>query len=160
MPLEEKRNVVANLRSMEGSEEPPPKVCRREADLDNRPLPPLSPKTLKIFPDLLDIDKGSSMSILSMWGTNPMYQAGARRVRGLLVTNDAAERRWHEGRRRATYPRRSGIFWRLDAWRWRAAAGGGDVYLGECHLGGSISNLVAPDVAMGRHPLQGDLPAH
>ncbi|KAG0725230.1 hypothetical protein GWK47_039012 [Chionoecetes opilio] len=36
MPLEEKRNVVANLRSMEDQRNPPPKVCVEEADLDNK----------------------------------------------------------------------------------------------------------------------------
>ncbi|KAG0722687.1 hypothetical protein GWK47_005869 [Chionoecetes opilio] len=92
MPLEEKRNVVANLRSMEGSEEPPPKVCVEEAEFDNKTVASFVTKNTEKFLDLLDIDKGFLDVDPAMWGTNPMYQAGARRVRGLLVTNDAAER--------------------------------------------------------------------
>ncbi|KAG0711005.1 hypothetical protein GWK47_021650 [Chionoecetes opilio] len=92
MPLEEKRNVVANLRSMEGSEEPPPKVYVEEADLDNKTVASFVTKNTEKFLDLLDIDKGFLDVDPAIWGTNPMYQAGARGVRGLLVTNDAAER--------------------------------------------------------------------
>ncbi|KAG0693289.1 hypothetical protein GWK47_003218 [Chionoecetes opilio] len=77
---------------MEGSEEPPPKVCVEEADLDNKTVASFVTKNTEKFLDLLDFDKGFLDVDPAMWGTNPMYQAGARRVRGLLVTKDAAER--------------------------------------------------------------------
>ncbi|KAG0695399.1 hypothetical protein GWK47_026924 [Chionoecetes opilio] len=89
MPLE-KRNVVANLRSMEGSEEPPPKVCVEEADLDNKTVASFVTKNAEKFLDRLDMDKGFLDVDPATWGTK--YQAGARRVCGLLVTAAAAER--------------------------------------------------------------------
>ncbi|KAG0724209.1 hypothetical protein GWK47_000472 [Chionoecetes opilio] len=75
MPLEEKRNVVANLRSMEGSEEPPPKVCVEEADLDNKTVASFVTKNTEKFLDLLDIDKGFlDVDPLPCGGrTPPMY---------------------------------------------------------------------------------------
>ncbi|KAG0711553.1 hypothetical protein GWK47_020403 [Chionoecetes opilio] len=76
MPLEEKRNVVPNLRSMEGSEEPPPKVCVEEADLDNKTVASFVTKNTEKYLDLLDIDKGSSTSILPCGGRTPCTWPG------------------------------------------------------------------------------------
>ncbi|KAG0718485.1 hypothetical protein GWK47_052368 [Chionoecetes opilio] len=91
MPLEEKRNVVANLRSMEGSEEPPPKVCVEEDGLEKQDRCLLRHEyTEKSWSagHRQRVPRRRSCHV----GDEPMYQAGARRVRGLLVTNDAPER--------------------------------------------------------------------
>ena len=92
LSLEEKRNAVTNLRNVEGSKEPAPRAHVEEADLNNTTVASFVTKNTEKFLDLLEIDKGFLDVDPALWGINPMYQAGARRVGGLLVTNDAAER--------------------------------------------------------------------
>ncbi|KAG0692498.1 hypothetical protein GWK47_027856 [Chionoecetes opilio] len=91
MPLEEKRNVVAKPPKHEGSEGlPNPKgFASRRLKLDKKTVASFVTKNTEKFLDLLDIDKGFLDVDPALWGTKPMYQVGARRVRGLLVTNDA-----------------------------------------------------------------------
>lgn len=88
--LDEKRNVVANLQSLEGSAEPQPRICIEQADLQNETVASFISKNNKKFLDLLGIGKGFLDVDPVLYGTNSMYQAGASQD-SPFVTNDVAD---------------------------------------------------------------------
>lgn len=91
--MDEKRNVVTNLRSVEGSEKPLSKLRVKEADLDNKSVASFVTKNTEKFLELLENDKGFLDVDPALRRINPMYHAEAKRVGGHLVTNDA----WNKG---------------------------------------------------------------
>ena len=92
LSFDEKKQFVANMETVDGSDDPPPRLRVPAGGLKETTVASFATKeTQKCF-ELLSIDTSFCEEDPTKWKDNPSYQAGLKRVKGLVVTNDMAER--------------------------------------------------------------------
>jgi hypothetical protein len=92
LSLQEKESFVANMKAVDGSEDPSPRLSALPDGMNDMTVASFATKNTKRFFELLDIDTSFFDEDPANWKDSPSYQAGLKRVEGLVVTNDAAER--------------------------------------------------------------------
>lgn len=90
--LQEKESFVANMKAVDGSEYPSPRLRALPDGINDITVVSFATKHTKRFFELLDIDTSFFDEDPANWKDSPSYQAGLQRVEGLVVTNDAAKR--------------------------------------------------------------------
>ena len=92
MPIDEKKAFVANMKTVGGSENPPSRIKVAPEGMKDMNVASFATKNTEMFFNLLDIDKNFLDEDPATWRDIPSYQAGLKRVKGLVVTNDTAQR--------------------------------------------------------------------
>ena len=90
--LLEKESFFANIKAVDGSDDISPRLRALPDGMNDMTVASVATKNTKRFFELLDIDKKLFDEDPSIWKDSPSYQGGPKRVEGLCVTNDAAER--------------------------------------------------------------------
>ena len=92
MTNEEKSSIVHNMKTVEGTREPVPRVTAFVEDLVTKNLPDFFTTSTMTFLKALAIDDSFLEAQPHLWSSMQSCVEGKQRVNSLLVTNDAAER--------------------------------------------------------------------